>query len=143
MLRKIINFWSWAGHYTFIGFCLVGGTLFTDVALSTLSGQKVLISWAMAAIFFGLGLRYYDTRPPQYDDIEDGIPPESIPIYRAPAIEDNSWLADPKYDNFHTAYSYASSQAAAIPALAKITPEELYNVTYALNKGGLSWKDAL
>jgi len=53
----------------------------------------------------------------------------------APQIDKDSWLMDPAYDQFRRAYAYASTQSAAIPGLANLSPEQAYHVYQALERG--------
>ena len=50
-------------------------------------------------------------------------------------IAPDSWLQADEYADFRRAYRYAATQSAAIPALAKCSPEEMYKTFEALKRG--------
>jgi hypothetical protein len=45
-------------------------------------------------------------------------------VLMARPIPDDSWLHEPRFDQLRSALEYASTKTNAIPALAKVSPEE-------------------
>lgn len=60
-----------------------------------------------------------------------------VKVSVAPRISDDSWLhrSDPTFEAFKKGYDYASTQTRAIGPLAKLTPEEAYDVWAAVQRG--------
>ena len=50
----------------------------------------------------------------------------NINVMMANTIKPDSWLNDERYEWFRTGYNYAANSTNAIPALSKVSPEELY-----------------
>ena len=59
----------------------------------------------------------------------------SIPVISARNIEPDSWLQEERFAAFRAAYAYASSQTLAIPALAALSPEDLFYAYEAFKRG--------
>lgn len=59
----------------------------------------------------------------------------SVELCMAPRIDAESWLWEERFEAFREAYGYASSQTRAIPALAKLSPEEAYWLWFSLDRG--------
>jgi hypothetical protein len=56
------------------------------------------------------------------------------PMMAAPISED-SWLNEPRFAAFVSAYHYASVKTRAIPALSQIAPEDAYYVWLFIQRG--------
>ena len=50
-------------------------------------------------------------------------------------IDDDSWLHEERFKWFLEGYRYATTQTRAIPALVKVSPEELYFAVSAIIRG--------
>jgi hypothetical protein len=61
--------------------------------------------------------------------------PGGARVYMAPTVAVDSWLNEERFAWFRQAYGYAATQSNAIPALAKLTPEDTYYLYAALHYG--------
>jgi len=59
----------------------------------------------------------------------------NINVSVANPIEEDSWLNESRFAKFKHAYLYASQCTQAIPALSKITPEDVYYLYLILGDG--------
>ncbi len=50
-------------------------------------------------------------------------------------VEPDSWLNGDEYKSFRAAYAYATTQSCAIPALSKLSAEEVHGVYEMLRRG--------
>jgi hypothetical protein len=53
----------------------------------------------------------------------------------AQPIGENSWLQQARFEQFRSAYAYASVKTRAIPALSVIAPEDAYFVWLFIQRG--------